>query len=94
MFHLKHPECKILQTGKQKRENTRENLAADGLLVLLAAFVSTLVGLDAQTGAAPGARGLAGGAGGFLLILEQLHQQVKLGTAAHLQSQKEGSCLQ
>lgn len=63
------------------------NLAADGLLVLLAALLSTLVGLNAETGPAPGARGLASGAGGFLLILEKLHQQVKLGTAVHLQSQ-------
>lgn len=65
--------------------NTLKNLAADGLLVLLAAFVSTLVRLDAQSGTAPGAWGLAGGAGGFLLILEQLHQQVELETAARLQ---------
>lgn len=63
------------------------NLAADGLLVLLAALLSALVGLNAETGPAPGAGGLASGAGGFLLILEQLHQQVKLGTAVHLQSQ-------
>lgn len=69
--------------------NHLQNLAADGLLVLLAAFVSTLVRLDAQTGAAPGARGLAGGAGGFLFVLEQLHQQVELETGATLQLQKK-----
>lgn len=73
---------------QQKQENTVENLAADGLLVLLAAFVSTFAWLNAQTGATPGARGLAGGAGGLLFILEQLHQQVKLETAANLQFQK------
>lgn len=62
--------------------------------MLLAAFVSTLVRLDTQTGAAPGAWCLAGGAGGFLFILEQLHQQVELGTGAHLQLQKEAGCWQ
>lgn len=65
------------------------NLAADGLLVLPTALLSALVGLNAETGPTPGAGSLASGAGGFLLILEQLHQQVKLGTAVHLQSQKE-----
>lgn len=54
------------------------NLAADGLLVILAALLSALVGLNAETGPAPSAGGLASGAGGLLLILEQLHQQVKL----------------
>lgn len=57
------------------------HLAAHGLLVLLAALLSALVWFDAEPGAASGAGGLARGAGGFLLVLEQLHQQVELGTA-------------
>lgn len=66
------------------------NLAADSLLVLLAALVSALRSrFDAEAGPASAASDLTSGAGGFPLVLEQLHQQVKLGTAAHLQSQTE-----
>lgn len=60
------------------------NLAADRLLVLFAALLSALVGLDAEAGPAAGSGGLAAGAAGCLLILEQLHQQVKLQTAGRL----------
>lgn len=60
-----------------------DNLAADGLLVLLAALVSALVRFDAQAGSTSGSGDLTSGAGGFLLILEQLHQQVELGATAH-----------
>ena len=61
------------------------NLAADSLLVLLAALLSALVRFDAEAGPASGAGNLTSGAGSFLLILEELHQQVKLGkAAAHL----------
>lgn len=60
------------------------NLAADGLLMLPAALLSALVGLDAEAGPASGAGGLTGGAGGFLLILEQLHQQFKLWSTGRL----------
>lgn len=60
------------------------NLAADGLLMLPAALLSALVGLDAEAGPASGAGGLTGGAGGFLLILEQLHEQFKLWSTGRL----------
>lgn len=60
------------------------HLAADGLLVLPAALLSALVGFDAEAGAASGAGGLTGGTGGFLLILEQLHQQFKLWSTGRL----------
>lgn len=79
-------------TWQNQSENTEEkyiNLAADCLLVLLAALLSALVRFDAEAGPASGAVGLTSGAGGFLLVLEQLHQQFKLGTAVHLQSQTE-----
>lgn len=62
------------------------HLAADCLLVVLAALFSALVRFDAEAGPAPGARDLTRGTGCFLLILKQLHQQVKLGTAALTQS--------
>lgn len=45
---------------------------------MLPALLSALVGLDAEAGAASGAGGLTRGAGGFLLVLEQLHEQLKL----------------
>lgn len=54
------------------------NLAADSLLVLLAACFPALIRFDAKTGPASGPRDLTGGAGSFQLVLEQLHQQVKL----------------
>lgn len=57
--------------------------------MLLAALLPALVGFDAEAGPASGAWDLTGGADGFLLVVEQLHQQVKLGTAAHSQSQTE-----
>lgn len=60
------------------------NLAADGLLVLPAALLSALDGFDAEAGPASGTRGLTSGAGGFLFILEQLHEQFKLWTAGRL----------
>lgn len=60
------------------------NLAADGLLVLPAALFSALVGFDAEAGPASGAGGLTGGTGGFLLILEQLHEQLKLWSTGRL----------
>ena len=66
-----------------------KNLAADGLLVLLAALLSALVRFDAEAGPATGSWDLTGGAGSFLLVMEQLHQQVELGTAAHSQSVTE-----
>lgn len=56
--------------------------------MLLAALLSALVRFDAEAGPASGAVGLTSGASGFLLVLEQLHQQVKLGTAVHLQSNR------
>lgn len=62
------------------------NLAADCLLVVLAALFPALVRLDAEAGSAPGPRDLTSRTGCFLLILKQLHQQVKLGTAAVTQS--------
>lgn len=62
------------------------NLAANCLLVVLAALFPALVGFDAEAGPAPCARDLTRGTGCFLLILKQLHQQVKLGTAAITQS--------
>lgn len=49
--------------------------------MLLAALMFAFVGFDAEAGPASGTRGLTGGAGGFLLIMEELHQQVKLGIA-------------
>lgn len=49
--------------------------------MLLAALMLAFIGFDAEAGPASGARGLTGGAGGFLLILEELDQQVKLGIA-------------
>lgn len=58
------------------------NLAADCLLVFLAACVTALVWFDAEARPATSARDLASGTSSFLFILEQLHQQVKLGTAA------------
>lgn len=60
------------------------DLTADGLLVLFAARVPALVGFDAEAGAASGSGDLTGGTRRFLLVLEQLHQQLKLKTAAHL----------
>lgn len=54
------------------------NLAADCLLVFFAACFPALARFDAETGPASGPRDLTGGAGSFQLILEQLHQQVKL----------------
>lgn len=57
--------------------------------MLLAALLSALVGFNAEAGPASGALDLTGGAGGFLLVLKQLHQQVKLGRAAHSESQME-----
>lgn len=60
------------------------NLAAHRLLVLPAALLSALVRLDAEAGAASAAGGLAAGAAGFLLVPEQLHQQLKLQTAGRL----------
>lgn len=65
------------------------NLAANGLLVLLAALLSALVRFDAEAGPASCPGDLTSGTGGFLLVLEQLHQQVKLGTAVHIQSQTD-----
>lgn len=62
------------------------NLTANGLLVLLAALLSALVGFDAEAGPASCPGDLTSGTGGFLLVLEELHQQVKLGTAAHIRS--------
>ena len=55
--------------------------------MLLAAFVPALVGLDAEAGPSSGAGDLTGRAGGLFLVLEQLHQQIKLGTGVNLQSQ-------
>lgn len=63
------------------------NLAADGLLVLLAAALAALDRFDAEAGPSSGAGALARGTDGFLPVLEQLHQQGELGTAAHTQSQ-------
>lgn len=57
--------------------------------MLLAALFSALVGFDAEAGPASRAWDLTGGAGSFFLIMEQLHQQGKLGTAARSQSQTE-----
>ena len=57
------------------------DLAADSLLVLLAARLPTLVRFDAEAGAASRPSGLTSGTGCLLLVLKQLHQQVKLGTA-------------
>lgn len=54
------------------------DLAANGLLVLLAACLPAFVRFDAETGPAPGPRPLTGGAGSFQFVLEQLHQQVEL----------------
>lgn len=50
--------------------------------MLPAARVAALVWFDAEAGPASGAGDLASGTGSLFLILEQLHQQVKLGTAA------------
>lgn len=74
-----HPE-----TGSKTTKEPGTHLAAHRLLVLPAALLSALVGLDAEAGPASGAGGLAAGAAGFLLVLEQLHQQVKLQTAGRL----------
>lgn len=63
--------------------NCDTNLAADSLLVLLAARITALVRFDTEAGSASCARDVTGRAGGFLLVLEQLHQEVKLGIAAH-----------
>lgn len=71
-------------TGTKTTQEHGTNLAAHRLLVLPAALLSALVGLDAEAGPASGAGGLAAGAVGFLLVLEQLHQQVKLQTAGRL----------
>lgn len=60
------------------------HLTAHCLLVLLAARVPALVRFDAEAGPAPGTGHLTGGGGRLLLILEQLHQQVELETAARL----------
>lgn len=68
-------------------EEKRIHLAANGLLVLLAALLSALVRFDAEAGPAPCPGDLTRGTGGFLLVLEELHQQVKLGTAVHIRSQ-------
>lgn len=73
----------IHRTNKQERDI---HLAANGLLVLLAALVAALVRFDAEAGPAPGASGLTRGTDGFLPVIKQLHQQVKLGKAARLQS--------
>lgn len=73
-----------LSTVGRGRGGRLINLAADGLLVLPAALLSALVGFDAEAGPASGAGGMAGGAGGFLLILEQLHEQFKLWSTGRL----------
>lgn len=49
--------------------------------MLLAGFFPALVRFDAETGSASSTRDLTSGAGSFQLILEQLHQQVKLWKA-------------
>lgn len=72
--------------GNKDKKECGTNLAAHRLLVLLAALLSALVGLDAEAGPASGTGGLAAGAAGFLLVLEQLHQQVKLQTAGRLEA--------
>lgn len=60
------------------------NLAADGLLVLLdVCFSSALYRFDTEAGSTSCSRDLASRADGFLIITEQLHQKVKLGTAVH-----------
>lgn len=70
-------------------------LAAHGLLVLPAALLSALVGLDAEAGPASGAVGRTGGARDFLLVMEQLHKQLKLrrGKAGYLQMQRTRAAL-
>lgn len=72
--------------GNKDKKDCGTNLAAHRLLVLLAALLSALFGLDAEAGPASGTGGLAAGAAGFLLVLEQLHQQVKLQTAGRLEA--------
>lgn len=72
--------------GNKVKKESGTNLAAHRLLVLLAALLSALVRLDAEAGPASGTRGVAAGAAGFLLVLEQLHQQVKLQTAGRLEA--------
>lgn len=68
----------------EQSEEDLMDLAADGLLVLPAALLSALVGFDAEAGPASGAGGVTCGAGGFLLVVEQLHKQFKLRTAGRL----------
>lgn len=74
-----------------KADEALTHLAAHRLLVLPAALLSALVGLDAEAGPASGAGGLTAGAAGFLLVLEQLHQQVKLQTAGRLAPPPSGN---
>ena len=57
--------------------------------MLLAALLSALVRFDAEAGSATSSWDLTSGAGSFLLVMEQLHQQVELQTAAHSQSVTE-----
>lgn len=58
---------------------TGSHLQPDGLLVFLAGLVRfALVRSDAETSAPPGGRGDSRRTGGFLIILEELHQQVEL----------------
>lgn len=82
----------MLPFADTRQTNSEEkgiNLTADGLLVLLAALLSALVGFDAEAGPASRPGDLTSGTGGFLLVLEELHQQVKLGTAVHILSQTD-----
>lgn len=62
----------------------QSHLAADCLLVLLAARLPALVWFDAEPGSTSGTGNLTRGTGGLLLVLKQLDQQVELGTAINL----------
>lgn len=56
--------------------------------MLLAALLTALLRFDAEARPASGAGDLTSGTDGFLPVVEQLHQQGKLGKAARLQSNR------
>lgn len=72
VWYLLHWSHRSIQLASDYKKTQKRNihLAADRLLVLLAGFVSALVGFDAEASPASGARGLTCWAGGFFLVLE------------------------